>query len=79
MENRVSALSTAGSHGLRAAWMALEGEDPELLATPLAYSHRRADPPAQGRADPPAQGRADPPAGARPDAESVSLGDRQAV
>ena len=38
MENRVSALTTAGSHGLRAAWMALEGEDPELLATPRAYS-----------------------------------------
>jgi predicted patatin/cPLA2 family phospholipase len=71
MENRVSALSTAGSHGLRAAWMALEGEDPELLATPLAYSH--------GRAGPPAHGRADPPAGARPDAESVPLADRQAV
>jgi hypothetical protein len=41
MENRVSALTTAGSHGLRAAWMALEGEDPELLATPRAFSSAR--------------------------------------
>ena len=63
MENRVSALSTAGSHGLRSAWMALEGEDPELLATPRAYS----------------RGRADPPAGPRPDAESVSMASRQAL
>lgn len=63
MENRVSALTTAGSHGLRAAWMALEGEDPELLATPRAYSQRRAD----------------PPAGEQPDAESVSMPSRQTV
>ena len=49
MENRVSALTTAGSHGLRAAWTALEGEDPELLATPRAYSRKRADPPADAR------------------------------
>jgi predicted patatin/cPLA2 family phospholipase len=63
MENRVSALATAGSHGLRAAWMAIAGEDPELLATPRAYS----------------QGRADPPADARSDAESVSLAGRQAL
>jgi predicted patatin/cPLA2 family phospholipase len=68
MENRVSALATAGSHGLRAAWMALEGEDPELLATPHAYSPRA------GVAD-----RADSPAGTRPDADSVSLASRQAV
>jgi predicted patatin/cPLA2 family phospholipase len=71
MENRVSALTTAGSHGLRAAWMALEGEDPELLATPLAYSHCRAGPPDHGRADPPAD--------ARPDAGSVPLAGRQAL
>jgi predicted patatin/cPLA2 family phospholipase len=63
MENRVSALTTAGSHGMRAAWMALEGEDPELLATPRAYSY----------------GRADPPAGTEPDVESVSMTNRQAV
>jgi predicted patatin/cPLA2 family phospholipase len=36
-ENRVSAMATAGSHGLRAAWMALEGEDPELISAPRAY------------------------------------------
>ena len=58
MENRVSALTTAGSHGLRAAWMALEGEDPELLATPLAYSP----------AVPARRPRPRRPAGARPDA-----------
>jgi predicted patatin/cPLA2 family phospholipase len=43
MENRVSALTTAGSHGLRAAWMALAGEDPELLGIPRAYAHGRTD------------------------------------
>jgi predicted patatin/cPLA2 family phospholipase len=68
MENRVSALTTAGSHGLRAAWMALEGEDPELLGMPRAYSRR-------GRA----AGHAGSPAGARPEADSVSLASRQAV
>ena len=35
------ALTAAGSHGLRAAWMALEGEDPELLSAPRAYPARR--------------------------------------
>jgi predicted patatin/cPLA2 family phospholipase len=73
MENRVSALSTAGSHGLRSAWMALEGEDPELLATPRAYSR------AGVGTDASTQGRADSPADPRPDAESVSLAGRQAL
>ena len=72
MENRVSALTTAGSHGLRAAWMALEGEDPELLATPRAYT-RGATSPDSTRA------RADSPADARPDAESVPMAGRQAL
>jgi hypothetical protein len=63
MENRVSALTSAGSHGLRAAWMALEGQDPELLATPRAYG----------------RGRTEPPAGPRPEADSVSMAGRQAV
>jgi len=40
-EYRMNALAIAGSHGLRAAWMALEGEDPELLATPRAYPRAR--------------------------------------
>ncbi len=44
MENRLSALTAAGSQGFRAAWMALEGEDPELLSVPHAY-------PAKQRAD----------------------------
>jgi predicted patatin/cPLA2 family phospholipase len=43
-ENRRNALAVAGSHGLRAAWMALDGEDPELLSTPTAYPRRRAEP-----------------------------------
>jgi hypothetical protein len=44
LENSAVALQTAGSHGMRAAWMALEGEDPELLSTLRAY------PPPGGRA-----------------------------
>jgi predicted patatin/cPLA2 family phospholipase len=40
-EYRMNALAIAGSHGLRAAWMALEGEDPELLSTPRAYPPRQ--------------------------------------
>jgi predicted patatin/cPLA2 family phospholipase len=63
LENRVSALTTAGSHGLRAAWMALTGQDPELLATPRAYP----------------RGRADSPPSAAPDAESVSVTSSQGV
>ena len=80
MENRVSALTTAGSHGLRAAWMALEGEDPELLATPRAYSAGRAPGGAAERPHPPsAPAQPDPPADARPDAESVSMSGRQVL
>jgi hypothetical protein len=37
MEHRAAALQTAGAEGLRAAWMALEGEDPELIGTLRAY------------------------------------------
>jgi predicted patatin/cPLA2 family phospholipase len=37
LEHRTHTLAVAGSQGLRAAWMALAGEDPELLATPRAY------------------------------------------
>ena len=40
MENRLAALAAAGSLGLRAAWMALEGENPELLSAPFAYPAR---------------------------------------
>jgi predicted patatin/cPLA2 family phospholipase len=39
-ENRRDALAVAGSHGLRAAWTAMTGEDPELLSAPLALSPR---------------------------------------
>lgn len=38
MENRAPALQVAGSHGLRAAWMALTGEDPDLVCAPRGYS-----------------------------------------
>ena len=61
LENRVSALTTAGSHGLRAAWMALAGQDPELLATPHAYPRDQAEPPARPT----------------PDTESASVAGRQ--
>jgi predicted patatin/cPLA2 family phospholipase len=37
LENRASVLQTGASEGLRAAWMALTGEDPELLAILRAY------------------------------------------
>jgi predicted patatin/cPLA2 family phospholipase len=39
LEHRSPVLQIAASQGLRAAWMALEGEDPELLATLRAYPH----------------------------------------
>ena len=37
LEHRFTALQIAASQGLRTAWMALEGEDPELIATLRAY------------------------------------------
>ncbi|MGH2915165.1 MAG: patatin-like phospholipase family protein [Solirubrobacteraceae bacterium] len=37
MENRMAMLQAAGGIGLRAAWMALAGEDPELLSAPRAF------------------------------------------
>lgn len=37
LEHRSGALQRAGSEGLRAAWMAVEGEDPELLGILRAY------------------------------------------
>src|ERR1700744_4438831 len=65
MENRVSALTTAGSHGLRPPRMALEGQDPELRPTRRPYPRGHA-----GDA-----GHAEPPGGARPDAGSAPLAD----
>ena len=44
MENRMTRLAAAGSQGMRAAWMALEGEDPELLGAPRAYPRGRSEP-----------------------------------
>jgi predicted patatin/cPLA2 family phospholipase len=37
MENRASAMSAAAGHGFRAAWMALEGSDPEVVSVPRAF------------------------------------------
>ena len=37
LENRASALGLAACDGLRAAWMALDGEDPEVISTLQAY------------------------------------------
>jgi predicted patatin/cPLA2 family phospholipase len=37
LESRALALQTAASHGLRSAWMALAGEDPEVIGTLRAY------------------------------------------
>jgi predicted patatin/cPLA2 family phospholipase len=44
LESRASALQEAASHGFRAAWMALEGEDPELLSILRAYPRNSARP-----------------------------------
>jgi hypothetical protein len=40
LENRATVLQTAAAEGLRSAWMALEGEDPELIGTLRAYPRR---------------------------------------
>jgi predicted patatin/cPLA2 family phospholipase len=40
LEHRAAVLQTAGAEGLRSAWMALEGEDPELIGTLRAYPRR---------------------------------------
>ncbi|HWD70224.1 MAG TPA: patatin-like phospholipase family protein [Solirubrobacteraceae bacterium] len=37
MENRASAMAAAAGHGFRAAWMALEGSDPEIVSVPRAF------------------------------------------
>jgi predicted patatin/cPLA2 family phospholipase len=42
LEHRASVLQRAACDGLRAAWMALEGEDPELIGTLRAYPRRGA-------------------------------------
>ncbi len=45
LEHRSASLQLAASHGLRAAWMALEGEDPEIVATLRAYPRQPVDRP----------------------------------
>lgn len=37
MENRASAMAAAAGHGFRAAWMALEGSNPEIVSVPRAF------------------------------------------
>ncbi len=37
MENRAAAMAAAAGHGFRAAWMALEGSDPEVISVPRAF------------------------------------------
>ena len=48
LESRALALQTAASHGLRSAWMALAGEDPEVIGTLRAYPRGVVDQPAAG-------------------------------
>jgi predicted patatin/cPLA2 family phospholipase len=43
LENRALVLQAAAAEGLRAAWMALAGEDPELIGTLRAYPRAGAD------------------------------------
>jgi hypothetical protein len=50
LESRALALQTAASHGLRSAWMALAGEDPEVIGTLRAYP-RGASPDVAGDAN----------------------------
>ena len=37
MENRAAAMSSAAGQGFRAAWMALDGADPEVVSVPRAF------------------------------------------
>jgi predicted patatin/cPLA2 family phospholipase len=43
MEHRPSVLGQAGCEGMRAAWMAFTGEDPELISALRAYPARNVD------------------------------------
>jgi predicted patatin/cPLA2 family phospholipase len=56
IEHRPAMLRTGACEGLRAGWMALTGEDPELLAVPRAYPARagqtEADAPQKPRSAP---------------------------
>jgi predicted patatin/cPLA2 family phospholipase len=49
LEHRATVLQRAASEGLRAAWMALEGEDPELIGTLRAYPRSATPAPARAR------------------------------
>jgi predicted patatin/cPLA2 family phospholipase len=51
LENRASVLQAAGAEGLRAAWMALAGEDPELIWALRAYPRGSADSEAERDSD----------------------------
>jgi predicted patatin/cPLA2 family phospholipase len=58
LENRASVLQRAASEGMRSAWMAFEGEDPELIGTLRAYPRREGATPAPARARAPRRVRA---------------------
>ncbi len=49
LEHRPRVLQTAGGEGLRTAWMAIEGEDPELMSILRAYPHSASPRPAEAR------------------------------
>jgi predicted patatin/cPLA2 family phospholipase len=40
MENRAAAMAAASGYGFRAAWMALDGSDPEIVSVPRAFQRR---------------------------------------
>lgn len=63
LENRATVLQTGASQGLRSAWMALAGEDPELIGTLRAYP-RHGSAAVHGGGD--ADGRVDDRVGAAP-------------
>jgi hypothetical protein len=48
LEHRRSVLRRGASDGLRTAWMALTGEDPEVLSVPRAYPAGPGVPPSSG-------------------------------
>ena len=60
MENRINPMAIAGSHGLRSAWMAFTGEDPEVLSTPRAHPRRLGTTTSAGAAAPAGEASAAP-------------------
>jgi predicted patatin/cPLA2 family phospholipase len=48
LEHRTSVLRSGANDGLRTAWMALTGQDPEVLIVPRAYAPEAGVPPSSG-------------------------------